>query len=383
MGICASAPVEPEVPVDPMVALWEQITALRGQINGAEQELGMVMAHRRYVDTCNFKMNQILNDMKRVLYDEEAQSKALEFHIAKQDAADIYTSAKGFGTDEKMMAAVIIGRRPEIIKLTGEIFQNTHKKTLLDVVQGENKTLLGMFTGGLTDFGRFLSYRTMPAPKRTALQIHGCFGVLTTKDFMLIEILQTKSMQELRDAAVAYHEEFGESMEEKIRKATTSVGLMGKNDYAAWMSEVCNFRRDETNVVPEQTVVNDLAERLYKASAAKYVGCDESVFLEILCNCNDATITAILAAYPEVNKDRNLFADVAKKFSGDLEFATICRLQPKYSFLADQIYKVRLINPTGKKKSAIKQSSRSLNTFTSSFSLLLRHAKVQEPTSSA
>lgn len=106
----------------------------------------MVMANHRYVNTCNFKMNHILFDMKRVLFDEEAQSKALELHIAKQDAADIYKSAKGFGTDEKMMAAVIIGRRPEIIKLTGEIYQQKHKKTLLNVVQGENTTLLGLFT---------------------------------------------------------------------------------------------------------------------------------------------------------------------------------------------------------------------------------------------
>jgi hypothetical protein len=57
------------------------------------------------------------------------------------------------------MGVVIIGRRPESIVITDTIYKSDYGRTLEDQVRGENKTLLGMLTGKLTDFGKFLTYR--------------------------------------------------------------------------------------------------------------------------------------------------------------------------------------------------------------------------------
>lgn len=57
------------------------------------------------------------------------------------------------------MGVVIIGRRPESIVITDTVYQSDYGRTLEDQVRGENKTLLGILTGKLTDFGKFLTYR--------------------------------------------------------------------------------------------------------------------------------------------------------------------------------------------------------------------------------
>ena len=233
------------------------------------------------------------------------------------------------------MGVVIIGRRPESIVITDTIYQSDYGRTLEDQVRGENKTLIGMLTGKLTDFGKFLTYRTMPRPHLIALLVHKCVKGMGTSDYTLMEVLSTNKMEDLRASVEVYAEMFdGEDMIQRIKKETD--GMMSRN-YGKWAAKLCEFERDESEDVPDN--VEELAGQLYAAGAKKMMGCDEDVFLEILNAANEETCQAIRNAYPGVTDGRDLIEDVKKKMSGNLEFAVVARLTPKHEFLAGRLKK--------------------------------------------
>jgi hypothetical protein len=251
-----------------------------------------------------------------------------------QDAVDVRTASAGIGCDEAKMCAVIAGRRPESIRLTDSIYALKYDGASLEkTVRGENVTLLGYLTGGLTDFGKFLTYRTMSQPQVVALLIRKCMTGIGCSDYNLMEILTTSTNADLQAACDHYTTEFSENMVERIASETS--GMM-KGDYNKWAKALCDFERDETDVVADD--IEGLATQLYKAGSAKMMGCDEATFLRILNKANDATCAAIVEAYPTVTDGRNLIKDVKSKMTGDLEFAVVARLMPRYDFLATRVY---------------------------------------------
>jgi hypothetical protein len=303
--------------------------------------LTAVAALVRYIISTNNKQAYVTEYVTKKLNEENVLCNDLQYHIANQDVIDVRVAAAGIGCDEAKMCAVIIGRRTESIRITDEIYTLKYGHNLERIVRGENVTLLGYLTGGLTDFGKFLTYRTMSTPAVMALLIRKCMTGMGCADYNLMEILTTQTNADLKAACEHYQTEFGENMIERISSET--AGLM-KNDYNAWAKCLCEFDRDETIPVEggglSQEQINQLATELYEAGAAKMMGCDEHVFMRILCKANDATCAAILAAYPRVTpKGRDLIADVKSKFTGDLEFAVIARLRPRYQFYATQIYR--------------------------------------------
>ncbi|GMI18131.1 hypothetical protein TrLO_g1553 [Triparma laevis f. longispina] len=318
-----------------MEALMQQIMASRMDLQQKIQLLITAASYYRWMQTTVAKENTVLQWCMKELNNEMVLSAELEYHIAKQDAQDVFMASDGFGTDEEKMGVVIIGRRPESIRITDAIYQKKHNRTLEDQVRGENKTLVGMLTGKLTDFGKFLAYRTMPRPHLIALLVHKCCKGMGTSDYTLMEVLSTNSNVDLRASVAVYAEMFeGEDMVERIKKETD--GMLSRN-YGKWAAKLCEFERDETEDVPDN--VDELAERLYAAGAKKMMGCNEDEFLEILNAANVPTIEAIKAAYPNVTDGRDFIADVKKKMSGNLEFAVVARLTPKYEFLAARLKK--------------------------------------------
>ena len=87
-------------------------------------------AYKRYLFSSYNKEKEVLKYVLQELNSEQILSKSLDYHIANQDALDVFEASDGFGTDEQKMAAVIIGRRPESIKCTDTIYQSKYGRTL-------------------------------------------------------------------------------------------------------------------------------------------------------------------------------------------------------------------------------------------------------------
>ena len=343
MGICGSAQVEDSyVPTNPLDALMAEIQKERQKLYAKIPEAQVAAAFYRYMQSALCKERGVLQYLTRNLNEEVLESRELEWHIAHQDSIDVYEAAKGFGTDEKKMAKVIIGRLPQTIRITEEIYVKKYGNSLENVVRGENLSLTGILTGGLSDFGKFLWYRIMPKPKLLALCIQKCMKGIGCSDRDLIEILTTNKNSDLKDAANYYQREFKEDMVKRIRDETDG---MLKRNYGKWMKNLSDFTRDESFSVPLQTTLDNWAKELYQAGAGKFIGCDEDTFLRILGNANEPTIDAIKIAYTNFTSSkagggvaRSLVEDVDKKMDGDLQYAVQARLFPRYEFFAIRLH---------------------------------------------
>jgi len=317
--------------------LLREVEKLRGELKEEVPKLSDAANNWRYMGTTVGKLGHLNKVFTADVADESDMHKAMMYHIAEQDAIDIYDASAGFGTDEEKMGRVVLGRVRENIELLDEIYQQRYGRTLEDQVRGENKTLLGMMgADSLSHFGRFLSYRCMPQARRDALLIRKCMSGMGCSDFILCEVLSTRTNGDLRAAAEQYAVEFeGEDMVERIK---TETGGFGKKWYGKWVDTLVEFDRDESGEVPDN--VEELAQQLYDAGAGKWTGCDEQVFIDMLCKANEPTCIAIAEAYANLEKsERTLAEDVEKKMGGDLEFAVLARIRSKLDFLALRLYK--------------------------------------------
>lgn len=291
--------------------------------------------HARYLVTTVIKYRQVIQELTTSFENETEMSATMEHHIADTDAEDICKATLGFGTDEELLGKVVVSRLKETVVITDKIFQQRYGKSLEDLVQKEGKSLLGMLTGSLSDFGRFISYRVMAQGRRDALLLKKCVSGLGCSDKPLVEILSTRTNAELKEAAREWKKEFPDE-NDMVERIKSETGGMLKKNYGKWIDTLLEFDRDESDVISQN--VDELAERLYKAGAARTMGCDEDVFLEILCKASEKNIMAIRQAYETKYPGRDLVKDVASKMTGDLEFSVLARVRPTFDFLAKRIY---------------------------------------------
>jgi len=328
------APVEEE---DPMVKLLAEVERLRAELRGEVPKLQNSSQKWRYMATTLDKLRHLNNHLGSDLANAADMHTCLTYHIAEQDAMDIHEASAGVGTDEEKMGRVVLGRLRENVMLTDQIYQKRYGRTLEDQVRGENKTLAGLLgADSLSHFGRFLTYRTMTQPKRDALLFRRCVSGWGCADFILIELLSTRTNTELKAAAEFYAQEFeGEDMVERVK---TETGGFGKKWYGKWIDVLVEFDRDESGQVADG--VEGLAQQLYKAGAGKWTGTDEQVFIDILAKANEETVVAIAAAYDALeDSKRTLVEDVEKEMGGDLEFAVLARVRPRMDFFAYRLFK--------------------------------------------
>lgn len=182
----------------------------------------------------------------------------------------------------------------------------------------------GLITGSVTDFGRFLLYRTMAQPQRDAWLLRRAMAGIGCNDKVLIEILSTRTNQELKDAAAAYTAVHHENLVERIKSET---GGFGAKWYGRWIDTLVQFDRNETAAVAGDPT--ELAEILYRAGEGKF-GCDEQKFIDVLCQSNEPTCLAIAKAYGDLPQSKmSLEAAVKSEMGGDLEFAVLARVLSK------------------------------------------------------
>jgi hypothetical protein len=335
MGCGASAGNEvPATADDPLSALLENIHDQQEELKGHIRHYADEMHEERYIKTTLMKVDTHIRCIQDRKKDEDALNDALKYHVANQDAYDLREASVGFGTDESKMASVIVSRLRENLILADEIYQKKYNRTIEDQVRGENKSLLGLLTGSLTDFGRFLVYRTMDPAARDAFLIHKCMAGFGCSDYILVEILSTRTNDHLKRVAQTYAESHdGEDMVERIKSET---GGFGKKWYGRWVDTLVEFDRDESHEITVDPAA--VATELYEAGEGKWMGCDEQPFIDHLCKANEKTCLAIAAAYEEAY-ETPLATAVEKKMGGDLEFACLARVRVQSDFFAVRLYK--------------------------------------------
>ncbi|XP_053926830.1 annexin A7 isoform X3 [Cuculus canorus] len=240
---------------------------------------------------------------------------------AGRDAEILRKAMKGFGTDEQAIINVVANRSNDQRQKIKAAFKTMYGKDLI-------KDLKSELSGNVEELILALF---MPSTYYDAWSLRHAMKGAGTQEKVLIEILCTRTNQEIREIVNCYKSEFGRDIEQDIRADTSG-------HFERLLISMCQGNRDENQTVDYQKAQED-AQRLYQAGEGK-LGTDESCFNMVLASRSFPQLKATVEAYSRI-ANRDLLSSIDREFSGNVErgLKTIvqCALN-RPAFFAERLY---------------------------------------------
>ncbi|XP_030190238.1 annexin A7 isoform X3 [Lynx canadensis] len=240
---------------------------------------------------------------------------------AMRDAEVLRKAMKGFGTDEQAIVNIVANRSNDQRQKIKAAFKTMYGKDLI-------KDLKSELSGNMEELILALF---MPPTYYDAWSLRNAMKGAGTQERVLIEILCTRTNQEIREIVRCYQSEFGRDLEKDIRSDTSG-------HFERLLVSMCQGNRDENQNVNHQLAQED-AQRLYQAGEGR-LGTDESCFNMILATRSFPQLKATMEAYSRV-ANRDLLSSVAREFSGNVESGLKTILQcalNRPAFFAERLY---------------------------------------------
>ncbi|XP_062381020.1 annexin A5a isoform X2 [Sardina pilchardus] len=216
---------------------------------------------------------------------------------AKQDAELLYKAMKGLGTDEDTILMLLTSRSNDQRQEIKAAYKKSHGKDLVKDLKSE----LG---GKLEDL--ILALMAPPA-SYDANELHKAIKGAGTEDKVLIEILASRTPEEMREIIKAYKKDHGSKLEKDIMDDTSG-------HYQRMLVILLQATREEG--VDEAAVEKD-AQDLYSAGEKK-VGTDEDKFVNILGNRSIEHLRKVFEAYKKV-AGHDIEDSIKRECTGNLE----------------------------------------------------------------
>ncbi|XP_023574435.1 annexin A7 isoform X2 [Octodon degus] len=240
---------------------------------------------------------------------------------ATKDAEILRKAMKGFGTDEQAIVDVVANRSNDQRQKIKTAFKTMFGKDLI-------KDLKSELSGNMEELILALF---MPPTYYDAWSLRNAMQGAGTQECVLIEILCTRTNQEIREVVRCYQSEFGRDLEKDIRSDTSG-------HFERLLVSMCQGNRDENPSVNPQMAQED-AQRLYQAGEGR-LGTDESCFNMILATRSFPQLKATIEAYSRM-ANRDLLSSVSREFSGYIESGLKTILQcalNRPAFFAERLY---------------------------------------------
>ncbi|XP_010605242.1 annexin A7 isoform X4 [Fukomys damarensis] len=240
---------------------------------------------------------------------------------AMRDAEILRKAMKGFGTDEQAIVDVVANRSNDQRQKIKAAFKTMYGKDLI-------KDLKSELSGNMEELILALF---MPPTYYDAWSLRNAMQGAGTQERVLIEILCTRTNQEIREIVRCYQSEFGRDLEKDIRSDTSG-------HFERLLVSMCQGNRDENQSVNHQMAQED-AQRLFQAGEGR-LGTDESCFNMILATRSFPQLKATIEAYSRM-ANRDLLSSVSREFSGYIESGLKTILQcalNRPAFFAERLY---------------------------------------------
>jgi annexin A7/11 len=153
-----------------------------------------------------------------------------------------------------------------------------------------------------------------------------------TDERALIEVLATRSNEEINAAKAAYHEMFGRDLEKDVMSETSG-------HLKRILVSLAQGNRDESTDVDQGKAAAD-AQALKDAGEGQW-GTDESEFNRVFMTSSAEQLKAVFAAYREISS-YDIRRVIEKEMSGDLEFAFVTLVEAvrdPQMYFAERLYK--------------------------------------------
>lgn len=239
-----------------------------------------------------------------------------------QAAELLKASMKGFGTDEKAIIDVLVEYNIEQRLCIADVYKTKYGEDLIDGLKDElggnfENTVVAMMTPP-----RLFDAREL----RKAMENPG------TDETVLIEIMCSRSNDEIEEIKAAYAEEFPD------RELEADLISETGGNFEKLLVSQCNAHRDESDEV-DSDLAEAEAQEMFDAGEGT-LGTDESVFNSILCRNNWSQLYETFCLYEE-KAGHSIEEAISSETSGTLQegyLALVQKAKDPSMFFADRLY---------------------------------------------
>uniref|UniRef100_A0A3Q3LP02 Annexin n=1 Tax=Labrus bergylta TaxID=56723 RepID=A0A3Q3LP02_9LABR len=239
-----------------------------------------------------------------------------------RDVEVLRKAMKGFGTDESAIIELLGNRSNKQRVPLVAAYKTTYGKDLFHDLKSE---LTGNFEK--------LVLAMLKSPSHfDASELREAIKGAGTDEACLIEILSSRSNDEIREITQIYKAEYGKSLEDAISSDTSG-------HFRRLLISLSQGNRDERETVDVSLAKQD-AQKLYAAGENK-VGTDESQFNAILCARSKPHLRAVFHEYQQMC-GREMEKSICREMSGNVEsgmVAVVKCIKNTPAYFAERLHK--------------------------------------------
>ena len=240
---------------------------------------------------------------------------------AAEDGAALRAAMKGFGTDEQAIIDILTARSNAQRQEIARFFTTEFGRDLIEDLKSE---LGGHFEDVIVALVR-------PPAEYLCKQLHKAMEGMGTNEHTLIEILCSRSNEQVQDIVTAYERLYDRPLAEHMCSETSG-------DFRRLLTLIVTGVRSDAGVDPGKA--REQAEQLYAAGEGK-LGTDEEVFNRILAHESFDQLRLIFEEYKNVS-GRTIQQAIRDELGGELKeaMATIvdCVINPA-AYFAERLHK--------------------------------------------
>uniref|UniRef100_A0A8C1FD98 Annexin n=1 Tax=Cyprinus carpio carpio TaxID=630221 RepID=A0A8C1FD98_CYPCA len=241
---------------------------------------------------------------------------------AGSDAEALYNAMKGFGSDKEAILDLITSRSNAQRQKIRAAYKSQYGKDLIDDLKYE---LTGKFERLIVGLMRTPAYHD-------AKEIKDAIKGAGTDEKCLIEILASRTNEQIHNLVAAYKDAYGRDLEEDVIGDTSG-------HFRKMLIVLLQGTREEDDVVSEDLVEQD-AQDLYDAGEAQW-GTDEAKFIMLLGNRSVTHLQLVFDEYEKI-AEKSIEDSIKSELSGDFErlmLAVVQCIRSKPMFFAKCLYK--------------------------------------------
>uniref|UniRef100_A0A3Q3WNN4 Annexin n=1 Tax=Mola mola TaxID=94237 RepID=A0A3Q3WNN4_MOLML len=242
--------------------------------------------------------------------------------VPEADVKRLREAMKGAGTNEDIIVEIMAHRTIAQRQRIKEAYKQAVGKDMADDLSSE---LSGNFRSVVLGL-------LMLAPVYDAYELKNAIKGAGTEEACLIDILASRTNDEVKAINAIYKKEHGKSLEDNVCGDTSGM-------FQRVLVSLLTAGRDESSNVDEAQAVVD-AKEIYEAGEARW-GTDEVKFLTVLCVRNQKHLLRVFEEYKKIS-GRDIEDSIKREMSGCLEdvfLAIVKCLRNKPAFFAERLYK--------------------------------------------
>ncbi|KAJ1077829.1 hypothetical protein K5549_011156 [Capra hircus] len=240
---------------------------------------------------------------------------------AAEDAQTLRKAMKGLGTDEDAIINVLAYRSTAQRQEIRTAYKTTIGRNLRSELESKSPPYYDQVQNSI-----------MAALLPHVSEYSGSWKGAGTDEGCLIEILASRTPEEIRRINQTYQLQYGRSLEDDIRSDTSFM-------FQRVLVSLSAGGRDESNYLDDALVRQD-AQDLYEAGEKKW-GTDEVKFLTVLCSRNRNHLLHVFDEYRRITQ-KDIEQSIKSETSGSFEdalLAIVKCMRNKSAYFAERLYK--------------------------------------------